>query len=197
MKNLKIILIICFIILFQPINAEAICQPELCMVEIPTDIKPVKYTVPTAKAEAFRGIKQTLPLLSFKSDLEDRNRSTNIEYMKKNLLTSGDKSRLLSPNFIGQTLISYGVRYTHRPDNVYHYNSDGKLLRIEIDNNNPNIYPKKSVTYNSKGKLHAVVLYISPSEQYNFDGQGNLVVHWIGERGFNRSGQLLKIRRSL
>jgi hypothetical protein len=70
-------------------------------------------------------------------------------------------------------------------------------LRIEIDNNNPQIYPKRTVTYNNKGNLHTVVLYISEKEQYNFDGQGNLVVHWIGERGFNRMGQLLKIRRSL
>lgn len=181
--------------MFQ-LRVEAICQPELTMVNLPVS-KPVKYTVSSAKTEAFKNIKTSLPLVFYKTDMDDRNHAANVEYIKKQLSSSGDKSRLLFPNFIGQTLVSYGIRYTNRPENVFYYNSYGKLLRIEIDNNNPDIYPKKSVTYNNKGKLHSVVLYISQTEQYNFDGQGNLIVHWIGQRGFNRNGQLLKIRRNI
>ena len=227
MKNIKLLLAL-FFIMFLPLRAVAISEPELCIVDIPikddkvanTKIskinktnkvskdnknnkidkstkKTVKYTVPIAKTEAFQGIKYTLPVIYFKSDMVDRNHAANLEYIQKNMFASADKSRLLFPNFIGETLISYAIRYTQKPDNVYHYNSCGKLLRIEIDYNNPDTYPKKSITYNSKGKLHSVVLYISPTEQYNFDGQGNLVVHWIGNRGFNRSGQLLKVRRSI
>ena len=221
MKNIKLLSI--FFILFLPLRVAAVCEPELCIVDIPIKEdktakiskvnktekiskdnkinknakKTVKYTVPIAKAEAFQGIKYTLPMIYFKSDMVDRNFAANLEYMKKNVSASADKSRLLFPSFIGETLISYAIRYTQKPDNVYHYNSCGKLLRIEVDYNNPDIYPKKSITYNAKGKLHSVVLYVSPTEQYNFDGQGNLVVHWIGNRGFNRSGQVLKVRRSI
>jgi hypothetical protein len=117
--------------------------------------------------------------------------------MNKQLNTSADGSRFLFPLYIGDTLISYGIRYAEKPDKVYYYNSKGNLLRIEFDNNNPPTYPKRTLTYNNKGNLNSVVLYISDREQYNFDGKGNLVVHWIGERGFNRMGQPIRIRRSL
>lgn len=196
MKYKKLLVTLSIVLSVIPSQVMAINQPKLNMVNIPV-AKPVKYTVSTAKEEAFKNVKITLPLVFYKSDMDDRNYATNMEYMKKQLCTSGDRTRMLFPNFIGQTLVSYGIRYVNKPENVYYYNSYGKLLRIEIDNNNPDIYPKKSVTYNNKGKLHSVVLYISQTEQYNFDGQGHLIVHWIGERGFNRMGQPLKIRRSL
>ena len=167
-----------------------------------TTVKTVKpaqtgYTVPTAKAEAFKDVKNYLPVMHFKSDLTDRDYAANVSYMNKQLNTSADGSRILFPLYIGDTLISYGIRYTDKPDKVYYYNSKGNLLRIEYDNNNPPTYPKRTLTYNSKGNLNSVVLYISDREQYNFDGKGNLVVHWIGERGFNRMGQPIRIRRSL
>lgn len=192
----KILLTLTTILILLPLQAEALCQPELTMVNLAI-AQPVKYTVKTAKAEAFKDVQPSISLIFYKQDLNDRNHLTNIEYLNKQIFTSADKSRLLFPNFIGQTLVSYGIRYVNRPNNIYYYNSSGKLLRIEIDNNNPDTYPKKSITYNNKGKLHSVVLYISQTEQYNFDGEGNLIVHWIGKRGFNRSGQLLKIRRTI
>lgn len=159
--------------------------------------KPAGYTVPVAKAEAFKDVKTYLPAIYYRADLTDKYYDVNMSYMKKQINSSADQERLLFPFFLGETLISYGVRYSNKPDRVFYYNSKGNLLRIEIDNNNPQIYPKRTITYNNKGNLHTVVLYISEKEQYNFDGKGNLVVHWIGERGFNRMGQPLKIRRSL
>lgn len=162
-------------------------------------VKPVQqgYTVPVAKAEAFKDVKSYLPAIHFRAELVDKYYDANMVYMKKQINASADNGRLLFPFYIGEILISYGVRYSDKPDRVFYYNSKGNLLRVEIDNNNPETYPKRIVTYNNKGNLHTVVLYISDREQYNFDGQGNLVVHWIGERGFNRMGQPIKIRRSL
>lgn len=153
--------------------------------------------VVSARVEAFKNIKTTLPLLSYKSELTDRNYDVNVNYIFKEIYQSGDGSREFYPYFLGKTLISYGVKYSDKPNYIYYYNSRGNLIRIEIVNNNQDVYPYRTITYNNKGKLHTVVIYISKTEQYNFDGSGNLVVHWIGERGFNMYGKPLKIRRTI
>ena len=160
-------------------------------------VKQAGYTVATARTEAFKDVKTALSLVHYKSDLIDKFYDVNMSYLDKNVYSPYDESRLIIPSYLGTTLISYGVRYADKNDRVYYYNSKGKLIRIEFDDNNPEKYPKRTITYNNSGHLHAVVLYISNKEQYNFDGKGNLIVHWIGERGFNRSGELMKIRRKI
>ena len=116
----------------------------------------------------------------------------NASYTKNN-----EPARSIMPSYCGDMLVSYGIRYDNKLNKVYHYNSAGKLMSIEFDNNNPETYPKKTTTYNNKGNLHTVVFYVSPKEQFNFDGKGNLIVHWVGEKAYNRQGALMKIRRSL
>ena len=197
-KRFKV-LIITVVLLFVGVSinkteAKYVNKPNK---QITSNILKPTYTVASAKTEAFKELKTTLPLISYKSELVDRYYDVNMAYLKKQIYKSSDDSRFLYPSYIGDTLILYGVRYGSKVNNVYYYNSKGNLMRIEIDNNNPDKFPKRIVTYNNKGKLHTVVLYISEKEQYNFDGQGNLVVHWIGERGFNKSGQPIKIKRSI
>ena len=158
-------------------------------------VKPSQGVI-SAKNKAFKNIKYTLPLLSYKTELTDRNYDVNMHYMEQQINQSADETRMLFPYLLGNMLISYGVKYSDKPNEIYHYNSEGKLMRIEISDNTEK-YPRRTLTYNNKGKLNTVVLYVSQTEQYNFDGAGNLIVHWIGERGFNKYGKLLKVRRTI
>lgn len=190
MKNIKsILLVMLMFFLLTPVEGKTFTpKPTI-----------VKYNVTKAKTEAFKGVPRSLPLSYFKTDLHDNYHNSNMSYLKdaSYKTKSYEPTRDIIPSYMGEMLISYGVRYENKMNKVYHYNSSGKLLRIEFDNNNPQTYPKKTTTYNNQGKLHTVVFYISPSEQYNFDGKGNLIVHWIGEKAYNKDGRLMKIRRSL
>ena len=190
MKNIKsIILVVFMFFLFTPVEGKTFT---------PT-VASIRYNVSKAKTEAFKGVPRSLPLNYYKADLNDSYHNSNISYLKDASYKSKNNEpvRDIIPLYLGDTLISYGIRYENRLNKVYHYNSTGKLLRIEFDNNNPQKYPKKTTTYNNQGKLHTVVFYISPSEQYNFDGKGNLIVHWVGEKAYNKDGRLMRIRRSL
>ncbi len=195
MKKYSIFIIIFCIFFLTPAYSKSIKKTSK-KVTVKT-VKPQRYTVANAKSDAFKDVKTYLPLVYYRADLTDRYYDVNMSYLEKQVNSPYDNSRIILPTYLGTTLISYGVRYSDKSDKIYYYNSRGKLTRIEFDNNNPDSFPKRTVTYNNKGNLHSVVLYISKSEQYNFDGNGNLIVHWIGERGFNRLGQPLKIRRSL
>lgn len=159
-------------------------------------VKPSKGVI-AAKTEAFKNVKYNLSYISYKTYLTDKNYDVNMNYIENQTYKSSDNARELSPYFLGETLISYGVKYAEKPNYQYFYNSNGNLIRIEMFNQKQTKYPQKILTYNNKGKLHTVVLYISKTEQYNFDGDGNLIVHWIGERGFNKYGKPIKIKRTI
>ena len=162
------------------------------------NVKTVKNTIPAVQEEAFKGVPLSLPLSYYKSDLTDKFYNSNMSYIKKGVsLKKGETERSIYPFYCCNTLISYGIRYDNKLNKVYHYNLSGKLLSIEFDNNNPQTYPKKVTTYNNKGKLHTVVFYVSEKEQYNFDGSKNLIVHWVGEKAYNKNGKQMVIRRSL
>ena len=164
----------------------------------PLKVTTVKYTLPTAREEAFKKVPSSLPLSYYKADLTDKQYNSNMHYIKHSKLPEKNEiSRNIYPLYCCDTLISYGIRYENRLNKVYYYNSSGKLLRIEFDDNNPQTYPKRITTYNNKGKLHTVVFYVSEKEQFNFDGNKNLIVHWVGEKAYNKDGKLMKIRRSL
>lgn len=163
----------------------------------PLKITTVKYTLPTARTEAFKKVPSSLPLSYYKADLTDKLHNSNMHYIKLSVQPENGTIRNIYPSYCCDTLISYGIRYENRLNKVYYYNSSGKLLRIEFDDNNPQIYPKRITTYNNKGKLHTVVFYVSETEQYNFDGNKNLIVHWVGEKAYNKDGKLMRIRRSL
>ena len=158
--------------------------------------KPVS-TLNKIKTLAFKDVKTTIPLSFYHTDLNDKYYKSNLAYIQNIPHKRGNEPpRQIFPSYCGSTFISYGIRYDDKPNNVYHYNSSGELTGIEIDHNNPATYPKKTVTYNNTGKLHTVVYYVSSKEQYNFNGTGTLIVHWIGEKAYNREGKLMKIRRS-
>ena len=123
-----------------------------------------------------------------------------MQKIKDNAFVIGEKEnpRTLYPSYCGTTLFSYGIRYHKAPERVWVYTSKGKLLRIEIDNNSSaEVFPRTSLTYNSKGTLSNVTFYVSKSNQYNFDGKGNLIIHWVGTKAYSRSGKLMKITRTI
>jgi len=162
--------------------------------------KPVTYTVETAKETAFKNVSHTLPQSEYKAYLKDNLFSTNIAHIRSNILcaNTNNNPRNLFPSYCGRTFVSYGIRYHKNPERVWFYGSTGKLLRFEVDNNmKTDIFPRTSLTYNNKGNLSNVTFYVSKSDQYNFDGNGNLIIHWVGTKAYNRSGQLMRITREL
>lgn len=163
--------------------------------------KVVKYTVESARQTAFKDVKSELPLSEYKSHLTDSLLRTNLSYVKRVdtiAIDTNNTPRNIYPSYVGNLFVSYGVRYHKSPEKVWFYNSNGKLLRFEIDNNSKlDVFPRTALTYNSKGALSSVTFYVSTTDQYNFDGKGNLVVHWVGETGYNASGQPIRVKRSL
>lgn len=158
----------------------------------------VTYTVASAKEESFKDLAYTLPASQYKSDLKDPYFASNFNYINKGKeIGKREPKRAIMPSYCGNILISYAIRYDDKLEKVYFYNSTGKLMRIEYDNNNPDKYPKRMYSYNNKGILNSVVFFVSQTNQYNFDGKGNLIVHWIGETGYGRDGKPMRIKRSL
>ena len=162
--------------------------------------KIISYTVETAKRELFKDTTVTLSSSEYKSHLTDKLFSANMYLISQNMFSSDSNNspRNLFPSYCGNLFLSYGIRYQKAPERVWVYNTTGKLIRFEIDNNiSSDVYPRKSLTYNNKGMLSGATLYVSKSDQYNFDGRGNLIVHWVGTKAYNRSGKLMKITRQI
>ena len=185
----------------QPANACWFWKKKKKAAPVEKVEKVVKYTVETARQTSFKDVKTELPQSDYKAHLTDTLFRTNMSYVRMVdtiAIDTNSTPRNIYPSYVGNLFVSYGVRYHKSPERVWFYNSNGKLLRFEIDNNSKlDVFPRTSLTYNNKGKLSSVTFYVSPTDQYNFDGNGNLVVHWVGETGYNASGQPIRVKRSL
>lgn len=205
MKKLCILIagIILTTAIIQPVEAKWFWQKKKKTQPVKEEKveKVIKYTVESARQTAFKDVKTELPTSEYKSHITDNLLRTNLSYIKRTdtiAIDTNNTPRNIYPSYVGNLFVSYGVRYHKAPEKVWFYSSAGKLLRFEIDNNTgPNIFPRTSLTYNNKGSLSSVTFYVSTTDQYNFDGKGNLVVHWVGETGYNASGQPIRVKRSL
>ena len=158
----------------------------------------IEYTVDSARIEAFNNIEKTISIDSFSHDLTDFLQYSNIENIKNGIfkLNAGYSRRLLPFYNNNGKLVAYGVCYDNNPERVLYYSTLGKLIKMEY-NPNPDTYPHKNIAYDPKGRLYTVSLYVAPGELYNFDKNGDLIVHWIGNVAYNKNGKKLNITRRL
>lgn len=195
-KRIGIFSIAIILLIVQPVNAKWF-QKKTKVVE---QQKVVKYTVETARQTAFNNVQTVLSQSFYKAYLTDALYRSNLSNIQSNylLIESGNTPRALYPSYCGKMFVSYGIRYCKKPEIVWFYGSTGKLLRFELDNNaKSDVFPRTSLTYNNKGILSNVTFYVSTSDQYNFDGKGNLIIHWVGTKAYNRYGKLMKITRQI
>ncbi len=88
----------------------------------------------------------------------------------------------------------YGVKFDY-PEIGYMYKENGELYEITVFIFNKK-YPKKSYTYDINGNLKTVNLRLNGDEQYGFEPNGKLNVHWIGKNGYDENGELFGTRAS-
>ena len=87
---------------------------------------------------------------------------------------------------------TYSVRSKIDSHNVFYYDTNGNLLKIDIYINNGKL--DKRISYDRNGNLDAIALDITNSEQLLFDKEKKLVAHWIGNNCYNEKGELVMTR---
>ena len=132
----------------------------------------------------------------YKNQLKDILHYSNIDYIQKGTfrLNAGYSRRLLPFYNKRGKLLAYGICYDDKLNIIFYYARWGNLIKIEF-NPTPNIYPHKTVSYDVKGELYTTSLYVAPGESYNFDKNGKLLVHWVGNNAYNEYGKELKFVR--
>ena len=88
---------------------------------------------------------------------------------------------------------TYSVRSKIDSHNVFYYDTNGNLLKIDIYINNGKL--DKRISYDRNGNLDAIALDITNSEQLLFDKEKKLVAHWIGNNCYNEKGELIMTRK--
>ena len=146
----------------------------------------VSYTVNEARQIAFDGVPKKIDMSKYKEYFVDKNFEKNMK-----LLNEGKtryRGRILA-FFSNQT---YSVCYTKNRRIAYYYSKIGLLEFIDITYKET--FPQKSVTYDINGNIDSVVLSVSVDEQFIFDTNGKLGVHWIGKNGYDENGIVFGVR---
>lgn len=136
----------------------------------------LSYTVNQARVWAFDNISYKLPMSVFQDKLSFVKSRKN-KYVT--FFSDGD----------------YSVTYRKNPDYTYYYSPEDNLRVVEIMLDK--VYPKKSIRYDSSGDLDSVSIDLINNEQFIFDLNKKLVVHWVGENGYNDDGELIKTRKTV
>ena len=146
----------------------------------------VKYTVESAREEAFRNIEYQIPMEPHKKYLKDPGYTPG-EGGKKPKISK--KGRYVNHFTNGSYCVSYYTKWKY----VYVYNSKGLLKGIDIQLNY-NSFPQYSWGYDLKGKLTDVTFWVSKNESYIYDLNGKLIAHWVGDTAYDENGQIMMLR---
>lgn len=164
-----LILLIIFLGLYAPVNAEVLKGG-------------VSYTVDEIRKIAFQDV-------SSKIDIN--------EYKKYFVFEKNTEKKLGLLNIFAPYRIttrfsngSYAVRYKKDSERAYYYDSSGHLKKIDFMTKDKT----KQVSYDNKGNLDSVGLALPGNEQYIFDNKGKLYAHWIGKNCYNEKGELVMTR---
>lgn len=76
--------------------------------------------------------------------------------------------------------IGFLAKYSGEPNISYFYALTNTLQYVNMIFDSPNVYPQRSYRYNTSGVFQHMDLYLSPSEYYGFDANGNYDVHSVG-----------------
>lgn len=95
-----------------------------------------------------------------------------------------------SYNNNGQT-IGITVLYKSEPNKAYIYGQRNNLIYVEKYDTSTDIYPHRGYRYNLDGQLVLTCLVASPSEQFRFDADGNLIAHSINGIIYDEQGNVI------
>ena len=146
----------------------------------------INYTVQSARVESFDNITSQINIAKYKKFFQDKNYNNNLILMNKGIRYY--KDRYITSYSDGE----YTICYKSNKKNSYHYNINGKLIGISI--NQGKGFPSKRITYDSNGNFDSVTLDVSRTEQFIFDKNKKLVAHWIGKNCYNEQGELIMTR---
>ena len=146
----------------------------------------VTFTVESARKEAFADVEYSLPKNIIDANRIDPNFEDNKVLIKNGVKETGDRFiTYYSDN-------SYSIVYKKNLYYVFYYDKNGKLETIE--KRNSLIFPVKCYVYNLTGGLDSISLYLSAKETYIFSVDGQLYAHWIGNKAYNKNGQIISER---
>ena len=144
----------------------------------------VTYTVEQARKEAFANVEYTIPKHIIKANRTDPNYKQNQTLIKNGIKETGDR-------YIGYYSDGgYAIVYKNNLYLEFYYNKNGKI--DAIGKRTSLVCPTKSYKYDDKGKLGAVVLYLTLEEAYIFEPDGKFVAHWIGDKCYDINNKLIK-----
>ena len=143
----------------------------------------VTYTVETARKEAFADVEYTLPKSIIEANKVDPNYQENKKAKAKGKNEFRDRAITYFDNG------SYGIVYKKNRYYEYYYFSDGNIKAI--GRRNKLTRPCNSYKYDHTGKLYEVVFYVSKTESYIFSLTGELKVHWLEKKGYDRFGNIV------
>ena len=151
----------------------------------------VEYTVDSARLVAFQDTKVRIPVKEFWQERHDTMYYSNVLRCIPAGLTHDTFSqpRRIVPFYENDELSFYGIQYDDTPEKKYYYSPKGYLLKYEVNTFDGN-YPYKTVAYDIKGRLININLAVSEDEAFVFDRNKKLLIHWIGQNGFDNDGNL-------
>lgn len=144
----------------------------------------VEHNVDYARTEAFRDAR--LPYYEVTPSRYDLNYKENIGAIRGKIALN---DRKLCAFKKGPLIVGYSVRYYNEPEKGYAYWSNGSLAKFDIAKGAE--LPAASQIYNSEMKLIQTAYYVGRDNQYIFDLDGKLDVHWVGNKGYNEQGKLV------
>ena len=149
----------------------------------------VEYTVEKARIIAFDNTELKISKSEFINDRYDPNYYVNTLSCIRSGITHDDfkRPRKIIPFYENNKLAFYGVQYDDTPAKKYYYSPTGVLLKYEKSNFN-DIYPYKTMAYDTKGKLLNINLVVSATESYLFNANKNLIGHWINNQFYDANG---------
>lgn len=153
----------------------------------------ITYNEATARVEAFKNIERKIDKDFYFDFLIDKNKEENINSIKNKIYEI--KERYLCPFYIKEIFASYAITYFDRIDNVFYYNTLGKLIKFDIITGD--VYPRKILSYSKNGNLISVTFEVSEVEQFVYKENGKLAAHWVDNKlkDANKLYKLLEIKR--
>ena len=146
----------------------------------------VKYTVESAREEAFRNIEYEISMEPHKKYLIDPGYTPGEGGKKPKISKRGRYVNYFSDG-------TYGVRYYTDWKYIYLYSATGVLGCIEV-RNDADKYPYLTKMYSIAGRLLTVILWVSQDESFSYEPNGELTVHWVKNNGYDKDGKLVNKR---
>lgn len=108
-----------------------------------------------------------------------------------------ENGKTTTPFYFHGKLNSYGVQYDDDPFHAYYYDLKGNLIQKDVKDKPRNTFPHKTISYDAYGNIISISENVAPKEQYVYDADGSFKAHWIGNKCYDKNGNLLQSSRDL